>query len=527
MGFLSGLFQGSSGGNQSTSTNSNSSTNYTPQYNNYVSNVLDTAKNLGAQPFSPGPSPQDRYAPAPAAMQTGWANMMNNGQNYMPAQNAAYAGLNTAAQTPNAWAAGSPALNAAYGQQGGYQAAQPWMQAASQTWPGAASQYTNPYLSGAIGYGNQVATQGLMENTLPKVMDQFVTSGGQLGRKNYNNQLSRTLRDFGNTAYGNAMLATSNNYNNLYNQFNSDATRLGNVGQAQGNLANQTMGQYGNLATTAGGLANTGAQQGLNIAQGAGNLANTLSNIGTTNATGQINVGAQQQGQDQQKKDYAEQQRQAGIQWPYQMVNFMRDAQSGLQIPTTQNASSTSTGTAANTGSTSPFGTILGTLGTVGSLFTPGKNGTSAGGNILSGITDWFGGAPSYTTTPTAQPGSTYDPSQPAGPGNIPQEKRGGHFSRQKAAKAKKFAAGGHAPVVKAVSQNTKRSQQGALSRRRAAEQEAAPYGAFSGRPPPQMPKIMPMAPPAGGPPMGGPPRPPMPAMKRGGYFAGSQTRGR
>jgi hypothetical protein len=322
-------------------------------------------------------------------MQTGWANMMGNSANYMPAQNAAYAGLNTAAQTPNAWAAGSPALGAAYGQQGGYQAAQPWMQAASQTWPGAASQYTNPYLSGAIGYGNQLATQSLMEKTLPGVMDQFVTSGGQLGRKNYNNQLSRTLRDFGNTAYGNAMTATSNNYNNLNQQFNADQNRLANVGQVQGNLANQTMNQYGNLATTAGGLANTGAQQGLNIAQGAGNLANTLSNIGTTNATGQINVGAQQQGQEQQKKDYAEQQRQAGIQWPYQMVNFMRDAQSGLQIPTTQNASSTTTGTTANTGSTSPFGSILGTLGTVGALATPGKDGTSAGGNILNGITDW------------------------------------------------------------------------------------------------------------------------------------------
>ena len=77
------------------------------------------------------------------------------------------------------------------------------------------------------------------------------------------------------------------------------------------------------------------------------------------------------------------------------------------------------------------------------------------------------------------------------------------------------------------VTDSRGRQWQGALSRRRAAEQEKAPHGAFSGRPPPKMPPIMPMAPPAGGPPMGGPPRPPMPAMKRGGYFAGSQTRGR
>lgn len=505
---MPGMFQGSSGQNAYSTSNSNSSTNYTPQYNDYVNNILSTAKNLGAQPFQPGPSAQNRYAPATPAQQTGWGNIMGNSANYMPAQNMAMAGLNTAAQTPNAWNAGAPALGAAAMQPGGYQAAQPWMQAASQTWPGAASQYTNPYLSGAIGYGNQLATQGLMEKTLPGVMDQFVTSGGQLGRKNYNNQLSRTLRDFGNTAYGNAMTATSNNYNNLNQQFNADQNRLASLGQTQGNLANQTMNQYGNLATTAGGLANTGAQQGLNLAQTGMGAAQTASGLGLTNAGAQVNVGQQQQAQQQQQLDYTEQQRQAAIQWPYQMVNFMRDAQTGLQIPATQTASSTSNSGTNNTGSTSPFGSILGGLSTFGALATQDKQGNSPGGNILAGLGNLFGGG---ATTPGS--GTTV--------------KRGGHFSRQKAAKAKKFATGGHAPVVKAMSQNTKRSQQGALSRRRAAEQEKAPHGAFSGRPPPQMPKIMPMAPPAGGPPMGGPPRPPMPAMKRGGYFAGSQTRGR
>ncbi len=520
MSFLSGLFQGSSGGNQSTTTNSNSSTNYTPQYNSYVDNILSTAQSLGAQPFQPGPAAQDRFAPATPAMQTGWGNIMGNAANYMPAQNMAMAGLNTASQTPNAWTAGAPALGAAAMQPGGYQAAQPWMQAASQTWPGAASQYTNPFLSGAIGYGNQLATQNLMEKTLPGVMDQFVTSGGQLGRKNYNNQLSRTLRDFGNTAYGNAMTATSNNYNNLNQQFNSDQNRLANVGQAQGNLANQTMNQYGNLATTAGGLANMGSQQGLNVAQAGMNAAQTASGLGLANAGAQVNVGTQQQALDQQQRDYTEQQRQAGVQWPYQMVNFMRDAQGGLQIPTTQTASSTSTGTSANTGSTSPFGSILGGISTIASIPGVGDFFGSMGngiGNTLGGDAwDGMSSGSNLAALNTQALGNVA--------GGAAGMKRGGHFSKQK---AKKFAAGGHAPVVKAMSQNTKRSQQGALSRRRAAEQEKAPHGAFSGRPPPKMPPIMPMAPPAGGPPMGGPPRPPMPAMKRGGYFAGSQTRGR
>jgi len=514
---MPGMFQGSSGQNAYSTSNSNSSTNYTPQYNDYVNNILTTAKDLGARPFQPGPSPQNRYAPATPAMQTGWGNIMGNSANYMPAQNMAMAGLNTAAQTPNAWNAGAPALGAAAMQPGGYQAAQPWMRAASQTWPGAASQYTNPFLSGAIGYGNQLATQSLMEKTLPGVMDQFVTSGGQLGRKNYNNQLSRTLRDFGNTAYGNAMTATSNNYNNLNQQFNADQNRLASLGQTQGNLANQTMNQYGNLATTAGGLANMGSQQGLNLAQTGMGAAQTASGLGLTNAGAQVNVGQQQQALQQQQLDYAEQQRQAGIQWPYQMVNFMRDAQSGLQIPTTQTASSTSNSGTNNTGSTSPFGSILGGLTTAASLFTPGAGGTSAGGNILGGLGNLFGGGGGQVGGYTLAGGNF--------PTQMPGAKRGGHFA--KLARAKKFAAGGHAPVVKAMSQNTKRSQQGALSRRRAAEQEKAPHGAFSGRPPPKMPPIMPMAPPAGGPPMGGPPRPPMPAMKRGGYFAGSQTRGR
>ena len=503
---MPGMFQGSSGQNAYSTTNSNSSTNYTPQYNDYVNNILSTAQSLGAQPFQPGPAAQDRFAPATPAMQTGWGNIMGNAANYMPAQNMAMAGLNTAAQTPNAWTAGAPALGAAAMQPGGYQAAQPWMQAASQTWPGAASQYTNPYLSGAIGYGNQLATQNLMERTLPGVMDQFVTSGGQLGRQNYNNQLSRTLRDFGDSAYGNAMTATSNNYNNLYNQFNSDQNRLASLGQTAGNLANQTMGQFGQLAQTAGGLANMGSQQGLNLAQTGMGAAQTASGLGLTNAGAQVNVGQQQQGLQQQQLDYAEQQRQAAIQWPYQMVNFMRDAQSGLQIPTTQTASSTSNSGTNNTGSTSPFGSILGGLTAVSSM-----GGSGGMGSVLGGLGNLFGGGGGGQVG-----GYTLAGANASGGGWGNGNKRGGHFSKQK---AKKFAAGGHAPVVKAMSQNTKRSQQGALSRRRAAEQEKAPHGALSGRPPPKMPPIMPMAAPAGG--------PPMPAMKRGGYFAGSQTRGR
>ena len=510
MSFLSGLFTGSSGGNNSSTTNSKSSTDYTPQYNAYVNNILSKATDLGNKPFQPGPAAADRFAPAPQAMQQGWSGIMGNAANYMPAQNAAMSGLAAAGQTPNAWTAGAPALSAAYGQQGGYQAAQPWMQAASQTWPGAASQYTNPYLSGAIGYGNQLATQNLMEKTLPGVMDQFVTSGGQLGRQNYNNQLSRTLRDFGNSAYGNAMTATSNNYNNLNQQFNADQTRLANIGQTQGGLANSTMGQYGNLASTAGGLANQGQQQGLNMASGAGALATQLSGLGLNNAQAQIGVGQQQQGLQQQGLDYTEAQRQAGIQFPYQQVNFMRDAQAGLQIPTTSNAQSTTTGTAQNTGSTSPMGSALGTASGIASL--PG----------VSGWLGSLGGGATSTAPINFSPGGAGQAAAGGLAGGwMPGFQRGGHFSKQK---AKKFAAGGHAAVVKSTSQNTKRSLDGAKVRRRAAESENEPRGVFSGRAAPKMPVMMP---PAAPPPGAGGPRPPMPAMKRGGYFAGSQRRGR
>ena len=500
MSFLSGLFTGSSGGNNSSTTNSKSSTDYTPQYNSYVNNILSTAQGLGSQPFQPGPSPDARFAPANAAMQTGWNATMNNGANYQPAMTAAMAGLNAAGQVPNAWNAGSPALASAAAQPGGYAVAQPYLNAASQTWPGAASQYTNPYLSGAIGYGNQLATQNLMEKTLPGVMDQFVTSGGQLGRQNYNNQLSRTLRDFGNTAYGNAMTATSNNYNNLYNQFNADQTRLGNIGTAAGNIANSTMGAYGNLATTAANVANTGSRQGLDAATTAANVAQTGSNVGLANATAQTTAGKEQLALDQQKRDYEEQQRQAGIQFPYQMVNFMRDAQAGLQIPTTSTANSTTTGTAQNTGTTSPAGAVLGTLSTVAGL---------------PGVSGWLSGSGGADPMPGG------DASGPAGGVPSATAKRGGHFSKQK---LKKFAAGGHAAVVKATAQNTKRSLDGAKVRRRAAESENEPRGVFSGRAAPKMPVMMP---PPAPPPGAGGPRPPMPAMKRGGYFAGSQRRGR
>jgi hypothetical protein len=156
------------------------------------------------------------------------------------------------------------------------------------------------------------------------------------------------------------------------------------------------------------------------------------------------------------------------------------------------------------------MGSVLGTLGAVAGI----------GGSNGFGLWGSGGGSSPTSTPPILFGGGTGAPGYPTGNYTGVGAKRGGHFSRQK---AKNFAAGGHAAVVKATAQNTKRSLDGAKVRRRAAESENEPRGVFSGRPAPKMPVMMPPAPPPGG----GGPRPPMPMMKRGGYFAGSQTRGR
>lgn len=151
----------------------------------------------------------------------------------------------------------------------GLAAASPYMQAASQSFPGAAADYMNPYNSLVTDRIAQLGGRNLGQNLLPQISDQFVRSG-QYGSPQQREGIYRAVRDTQDSILGQQAQVLQQGY-----------------GQA-GQLFGQDQARYAQLAGTAGGLG-TSQQQ---ILQGAGS---TLGNLSATDlsrlAAAGVNIG--------------------------------------------------------------------------------------------------------------------------------------------------------------------------------------------------------------------------------------------
>lgn len=377
MGFLTSAFTGG-GGNQSSSTsttNSTQNTDYTPQYDAYVNNILSQAQALGNTPF-PAYDVNSMFAPFNATQNQAFSQVGANQNSYMPYINSATGALNSA-QGYNPVSAAQPYFNGALNTPTAYQAGSPYVAASAQGWnPQSAAAYTNPFLGGALGYSTQLAQQNLMENVLPGINDSFVKSGGGLGGDRNQDFLARATRDFNNAQIGQYNTAAANNYWQGANQFNTDQSRMLTAGSTLGGLANQTQGTLGQLGTAAAGVQGQGITGATGLANAYSGLGGALSNLGLTNTNALLQVGNQQQQQAQQPLTAGYNQFQQAVQWPFQLVNFMNSAQRGLQIPTTTTTNSTTNATQTGSSESSPSaaGGILGTLGGLNSIFGTSAN---------------------------------------------------------------------------------------------------------------------------------------------------------
>ena len=490
---MGSLFSGSGGQTSSGSSSSTASTNFTPEYNDYVSNILQKAQGLGNTPFPYydtstmfAPFSQDQMAAQSMARQganawqpygTAATGALSNVSGYNP-MNEAAPFFNRAASGPDPYAAGA-----------GY------LSAGAQTWGAPQQQqYSNQFAEGAINRANELSTRNFLEKTMPGINDQFVKSGGGLGRGRYQEFASRAVRDLANEQSGNAQTTMANNYWQGANQFNTDMSRFGQTGAQLGSLAGSSMGALGNLGSQAANVTSGAINSGTGLASAYSGLGGALSNMNQQNAGFLNQMGQQQQQQAQLPLSANYQQFQNAAQWPFQMVNFMNAAQRGLQIPTNQNTQTQQSQSQSASSSASPFGSILAGAGALGSI---------------PGVSDWVGklfsgGASNVTNTAGAGGASTG-----ANPGNMnygggsaqyPQFRRGGAVSRFAqggpafgptveprgvlSRRARRFAVGGSVPVVRGARDASMRRMQGRM-------QGMPPGGALGG---------------AGGPPMGMPP---------------------
>lgn len=208
---------------------------------------------------------------------------------------------------------------------GGLATAQPYMAAAGQNFPGAVSQYMDPYVSNVIDRAKLEANRNYTENILPTLNNKF-TASGQYGSSAMAREANRAARDVTEGLQSNANSALSQAYTNAANTFGQDQSRQLGLAQVAGTLGAQDQ------QTSLKGAAQLGA------------LGQTAQQLGLTGASALDTIGQMQQGQQQKNLDTAYQDFANQRDFPRQTVDWLSSVIRGMPAP----ESRTSTQTAPN-----------------------------------------------------------------------------------------------------------------------------------------------------------------------------------
>lgn len=224
--------------------------------------------------------------------------------------------------------------------QGGLAQAAPYMQQASQTFPGAAQQYMDPYIQNVLDRSGQMATRQLNEQFLPSLQDKF-TRAGQYGSSGMLREGNRGVRDITENLQSQMAGQLSNAYQNAGSMFGADQSRLAGLGQLAGQLGGQQQGallqagqQLGGLGSSVGSLAGQTGQLQLGVGQQMGNLAQSAQQLGLAGAGALDTIGQMQQGLNQRNLDTAYQDFQNQTNYPRTTLDWMNSVIRGLPAPT-------------------------------------------------------------------------------------------------------------------------------------------------------------------------------------------------
>lgn len=244
-------------------------------------------------------------------------------------------------------------------------AAQPYLSSAATPTYNTVQNYMNPYTQQVVGQIGDLAQQNIMQNVAPQANAGIVGSG-QFGSQRGAQALGQTLSNYGQQTTAQQTGALQAGYTQAMNEAQAAAALQGQLG------------------STAGQLASAGQQNLTNAAQVGGQLATTTQNLGLGDVNALNTLGTQQQQINQAQQLF-----------PLQMQQAKAGLLQGAQIPTS--STSTYSGPIPGAYQNAPLSTGLGTLASIGSLFSAGQGGTSA----VSGLGNWLSGLSSGNTPAT------------------------------------------------------------------------------------------------------------------------------
>jgi hypothetical protein len=201
-------------------------------------------------------------------------------------------------------------------------AANPYLQASSQTAASQVGQYMNPYQTGVMDVIAKQGARNLTENILPGVSDAFIKAG-QFGSSRMGEMGSRALRDTQEAILSQQAQAAQQGYGQALGAAQTDLARQGQLAGTVGSISGADLSrilqggsQYGQLGQTAGQLTGQQMQNLANLGQTTGQLTGqqmqNIANIGqmqTQAGQGQQQFGlsAAQAAQAAQADDYRRQ----------------------------------------------------------------------------------------------------------------------------------------------------------------------------------------------------------------------------
>jgi len=297
-------------------------------YTDYLQNVATQGQNAAQNAQFVGIQPMQQQSYDLAQQNVG---------NYQPTLDTATGALGQSINSTNPLAAANPYLTSA----------------ANPTY-NTVDKYMSPYIHDVVGQIGDLAQQNIMQNVAPQTTAGLVGSG-QFGSSRGASALANTLGQYGQQTTAAQTNALNTGYQNAMQQAQDQAVLQGQLGQTAGNLA--SMGQQ-NL--------NQSAQIG-------GQLASTTQALGLGDVNALNTLGTQQQ-----------QIKQAEQLFPLQMAQAQAGLMQGVNVPT--GVTSTYSGPIPGAYANSPLATGLGTLSSIGGLFSSGVGGTSA----VKGISDWL-----------------------------------------------------------------------------------------------------------------------------------------
>lgn len=311
-------------------------------YTNYGMDILANQQTLAAKPFQAYVDPTtgqplQRFAGFTGDQEAGFDATRQGVNVFRPELNLASqqtqntfgrSGFNTA--QPNFQQAGQ--YTAQSTNPTGINMAQPFLGAAGQSSVSNVSQYMNPYTEQVVDRIGQMGLRTLNEQLLPGISDRMIAAG-QFGGTRQAELMGRALRDTMEGISAQQSQALQQGYGKALDAAGTDLSRYGTLASTAGNLGIAQQGalaqagqQMGTLGTQMGTLYNTDTSNQLEAAQRMATMADQRQRQELTGAGALQQIGAQQQGLNQQNLDFARSEWERMQAYPQQQINAMQGA---------------------------------------------------------------------------------------------------------------------------------------------------------------------------------------------------------